>query len=179
MTPKSIFRDAELCVNCKACVVACKVKHMFPPYPSRPDVSEPVGINLIHVHPYGPSIDGDRVNQSFVTIACMHCEDPPCLKVCPTAAIFKDGATHITLVKRERCIGCRACLWVCPYGVPSFDEEGKLVLCDLCIDRLKEGKQTACEATCPARAIFVGTPEEIAERQARKAVERIGRSLME
>jgi Fe-S-cluster-containing dehydrogenase component len=149
---------------------------MFPPYPGRPAVSEPVGINLIHVHPYGPSIDGDRVNQSFVTIACMHCEDPPCLSVCPTSAIVKDGSTHITLVKRERCIGCRACLWVCPYGVPSFDEEGKLVLCDLCIDRLKEGKQTACEATCPARAIFVGTPEEIAEKQARKAVEKIGSS---
>jgi Fe-S-cluster-containing dehydrogenase component len=174
MTRKSIFRDADLCVNCKACVIACKVKHMSPPYPSASADPEPAGLNLIHVYRFGPVIDRNRVDQSFVTIACMHCEDPPCLRVCPTSAIFKDALTHVTLVNRDRCIGCKLCLWVCPFGAPSFGPEGKLVLCDLCLDRLKDGKQTACEATCPARAIFVGTPEDIAERQARKAVERIG-----
>jgi Fe-S-cluster-containing dehydrogenase component len=173
MTRKSIFRDADLCVNCKACVIACKVKHFSPPYPNASADPEPAGLNLIHVYRFGPVIDKNHVDQSFVTIACMHCEDPPCLRVCPTSAIFKDALTHATLVNRDRCIGCKLCLWACPFGAPSFDPHGKLVLCDLCLDRLKDGKQTACEATCPSRAIFVGTPEEIAEKQARKAVERI------
>jgi Fe-S-cluster-containing dehydrogenase component len=131
------------------------------------------------VYQIGPDIDGDRVNQAFVTIACMHCEDAPCIKVCPTSAIYKDTQTHITLVHRDYCIGCKACLWVCPYGAPGFDEEGRLALCDLCIDRLKEGKMTACEATCPSRAIFVGSPEQIAERRAKKAAVKISKGILE
>ena len=176
---KSIFRDMDACINCKACIIACQVKQMSRSYPTSRAIAEPKGLNLIvRVYQCGPEMRGDRVHQSFVSIACMHCEDAPCIKVCPTSAIFKDAQTRITLVDRGSCIGCKLCLWVCPYGVPSFDEEGKLVLCDLCIDRLKEGKKTACEAACQASAIFVGTPEEIAELRAKKAVERIDRGIL-
>ncbi len=176
MASKSVFRDMDLCVNCKGCIIACKVKQMSPPYVVSPAIAEPKGLNLIWVYRCGPEIRGDTVHQSFVSIACMHCTDAPCIKVCPTSAIYKDTQTGITLVDRELCIGCKGCLWVCPYGAPGFDEDGKLVLCNLCIDRLREGKKTACEAACQASAIFVGTPEEIAELQARKAVDRIDRA---
>lgn len=176
---KSILRDMDACINCKACIIACQVKQMSRPYPVSRAIAEGKGLNLIiRVYQCGPEIRGDRVHQSFVSIACMHCEDAPCIKVCPTSAIFKDTQTRITLVDRQICIGCKLCLWVCPYGATSFDEDGKLVLCDLCIDRLREGKKTACEAACQAGAIFVGTPEEIAELQARKAVERIDRGIV-
>ncbi len=175
---KAIFRDMDACVNCKACIIACKVKHMSPPYPTSSLLAEPKSRSLINVYQRGPEIRGDRVHQSFVSIACMHCEEAPCIRVCPASAIYKDAATGITLVDRELCIGCKVCLWVCPYGAPSFDEDMKLVLCDLCIDRLREGKKTACEATCPAAAIFVGTPEQIAELQARKAVDRMERGIV-
>ncbi|MDP2643530.1 MAG: 4Fe-4S binding protein [Desulfobacterales bacterium] len=172
---KAIYRDMEACVNCKACMIACKVKHMSyhagPPMPA-----EAKGRNLVNVYPTGPEIRGGRVYQSFVSIACMHCDPAPCIKACPTSAIYKDLETGITLVDQGKCIGCKACLWVCPYGAPVFDEHGKLTLCDLCIDRLRQGKKTACEATCQAGAIFVGTPEQIGERQARKAVRRIEQS---
>jgi Fe-S-cluster-containing dehydrogenase component len=180
MTTKSVFRDSEQCVNCKACIIACKVKHMWPPYNTTGAISEPEGVNLIKVYPYGPEISaGDHVHQPFISIACMHCEDAPCIKVCPSSAIYKDPETHITLVEEKRCIGCRACLWICPYGAPSFKEEGKMVLCNLCIDRLREGKKTACEATCQAGAIFVGSPEEVSERRSQRAVERIAGGLMD
>ncbi|MFC1893726.1 4Fe-4S dicluster domain-containing protein [Chloroflexota bacterium] len=175
---KAIFRDMDACVNCKACLIACNVKHMSHRQATLPLALEPKGRNLINVYQCGPEIRGDQVYQSFVSIACMHCEEAPCIRVCPASAIYKDTQTSITLVDRKRCIGCKVCLWVCPYGAPSFDNDGKLVLCDLCIDRLKEGKKTACEATCPANAIFVGTPEEIAELQAKKAVRRIERGLV-
>ena len=179
MTRKSVFRDSDQCVNCKACVIACKVKHMSSPHHSTGAIAEPKGLNLIQVYPFGPEICGDKVHQPFVSIACMHCEDAPCIQVCPSSVIHKDPETRITLVDSERCIGCKACLWVCPYGVPSYNEEGKLVLCNLCIDRLREGKKTACEAACPAGAICVSSPEEIAELRSRKAAERIGKGIME
>ncbi len=178
MMGKAVFRDMDACVNCKTCIIACKVKHMSSAYPVPWAPAGPKGRNLINVYQCGPEIRGDRIYQAFVSIACMHCQEAPCIRVCPVSAIYKDTQTSITLVDRERCIGCKVCLWVCPYGAPSFDEDGKLVLCDLCIDRLKEGKKAACEASCPAAAIFVGTPEEIAELQARKAVERIEKGTL-
>lgn len=177
MTPTSVFRDMDLCVNCKSCIVACKVKHMFPPYPDVPLDPEPRGPNLIQVYPIGPEIRGDLVCQSFVSVSCMHCEDPPCIKVCPFSAIRKEPEMHITLVDRELCVGCKACLWVCPYGAPSFDKDGKVVLCNLCIDRLREGKKAACEAACQAGAIFVGSMDEIKEIKARHALDRIARDM--
>ena len=175
----SIFRDPELCVNCKTCIIACKVKHMWPPYNTTGAIAEPKGVNLLKVYEPGIEIGHDgKVHQLFVSMACMHCEDAPCIKVCPSSAIYKDEEMHVTLVDRERCIGCKACLWICPYGAPRFND-GKMVLCNLCIDRLREGKKTACEAACQASAITVGPHEEIAELRSRKAVERITRGAVE
>jgi anaerobic dimethyl sulfoxide reductase subunit B len=179
MTRKSVFRDMDLCVNCKACIIACKVKHGSSPHVMGSIIAEPRGLNLIQVYPFGPETRNDRVIQAFVGIACMHCEDAACLKTCPSSAIYKDPQTCITLVDKKRCLGCKACLWACPFGVPSYDENGKLALCDLCLDRLQEGKKAACEAACQARAIFVGSPEEIKELRSRKAVKRMAESVGE
>ena len=180
MNRKSVFRDPGLCMDCKACIIACKVKNAWAPHDRLEAVAEPKDLNLLWVYPNGPviSLDG-KVHQSFVGIACMHCEKAPCIEVCPYSAIYKEPEMKITLVDESRCVGCKACLWVCPFGAPSFTENGKLVLCDLCIDRLREGKKAACEATCQARAILVASPEEIAERQSKKAVERITRAAAE
>ena len=179
MTRKSVFRDMDLCVNCKACIVACKVKHGSAPHVMGSMIAEPRGLNLLQVYASGPELRNDRVIQAFVGIACMHCEDAACLNVCPSSAIHKDSQTGITLVDKNRCLGCKACLWACPFGVPAYDQHGKLALCDLCVDRLREGKKTACEAACQARAIFVGSPEEIRELRARRAVKRIAESVGE
>lgn len=92
-------------------------------------------------------------------------------------ALRKDVETGITLVDEEKCIGCKFCLWVCPYGSPQF-HYGRMYLCDLCIHRLGEDRQkerqTACEAACPARAIHVGTTDEISALTGEKAAERAG-----
>ncbi len=179
MTRKSVFRDMDLCVNCKACIVACKVKHGSPPHVTGSIIAEPRGVNLVQVYPYGPEVRNDLITQCFVGIACMHCDDPACLKVCPSSAIYKDTQTGITLVDKTRCLGCNACLWACPFGAPAFDEHGKLALCDLCVDRLRQGKKAACEAACQARAIFIGSPDEIKELRSREAVKKIAEGLHE
>lgn len=86
----------------------------------------------------------------------MHCEEAACIDGCPESAIYKDDEYGATLVDRETCTGCKLCFELCPYNVPRYDADGKLALCDMCIDRLRVGEKTACEAACPAKAIFYG-----------------------
>lgn len=170
----SIFVDHERCIKCNACVVACKMEHDLPPYPTSPPVAEPKGPNFVRVFRVGPEIKDGKVNQYFVAIPCMHCNDPPCVSACPTNAISK-LENGVMQVDGNRCIGCKFCLWACPYGAPQFTPEGKMVLCDMCIHRLREGKKTACEAACVAKCIYVGTPDEISKITGQRAASRIRR----
>lgn len=157
---RAILVDGDKCVGCYACVVACKLEHDLPPYPVSPPAGDPQGPELIRILRVGPQIRDDKVQRYFEAITCMHCPDAPCISACPTSAIYKDVETGITLVNEDECTGCEACLSVCPFGAPQF-YDGRLYLCDLCIHRLGEGRHTACEAACPARAIHVGTTDEI------------------
>ncbi len=173
MSKRAIFFDKDKCIGCYACVIACKSRHGASPHPSQPPQGEPTGVNPIDVYQYGPVVQDDRVIQFFQPISCMHCNDAPCMNVCPTRAIYCESKTGAVLVDRIRCIGCKFCLWACPYGAIHVDSDGKVIKCDMCFDRINEGKQTACEATCVARAVFVGSPEEISKIQAKKAMAKI------
>jgi len=170
---RAILIEIEKCIGCYSCTVACKLEHNLPPYPAHPPVADPKGPELIRVCQFGPDIRDDRVRQYFQPILCMHCPDAPCIDACPQSAIYKDLETGITLVNKDECLGCRSCLEACPYGAPQFHDD-TLILCDLCIHRLREGRCTACEAACPARAIHVGTANVISTMIEGKAVERAG-----
>ncbi len=111
---------------CYACVTACKMKHGFAPMPKSPPEAEPGGLNLLKVYKYGPVLEGEQPVFYHQPVSCLHCEDAPCIRVCPRSAIYKEKDYGITLVDEKKCIGCRFCLWVCPYGAPGFDEKGKL-----------------------------------------------------
>jgi len=99
---------------------------------------------------------------------CQHCEHPPCVDVCPTAASFK-RADGIVLVDKHRCIGCRYCMMACPYKARSFVHEplhdqnpdvprgkGTVESCTLCVHRVDQGLQPACAEACPNKAILFG-----------------------
>ena len=111
---------------------------------------------------------------------CQHCEHPPCVDVCPTAASFK-RADGIVLVDKHRCIGCRYCMMACPYKARSFVHEplhdqnpdvprgkGTVESCTLCVHRIDQGLQPACTEACANKAILFGNlndPEsEIAKK---------------
>ncbi|MDZ4246199.1 MAG: 4Fe-4S binding protein, partial [Dehalococcoidia bacterium] len=111
---RAIFRDKDKCIGCYACVVACQMEHAFPPHPSFPPVAEPEGVSLTSVYRYGPFMEGNKVTQYFIPMSCMHCSDAPCIQACPKSALYKDPLTGTTMVDKEKCIGCRFCLWVCP-----------------------------------------------------------------
>ncbi|MBI4552828.1 MAG: 4Fe-4S dicluster domain-containing protein [Candidatus Latescibacteria bacterium] len=101
--------DTKRCVGCKACVVACKAENKTPP-----------GVA------YTVVLDGALGNNPndkplFMTKPCFHCENPPCVDVCPVGATFKRSQDGIVVVDYDRCIGCRYCITGCPYGARSFD----------------------------------------------------------
>lgn len=170
---RTIFRDKDKCIGCTACIVACKNEHELPPHPSIPPEHSPKGPSFITLYHRRPEVYEDRVEQYFLPISCMHCIDAPCIRACPRQAIYRDENIGAVLIERTKCIGCRFCLWFCPYGAPRFDVEGKMIKCDLCIDRIKEGKKPMCEHTCPSYAVIIGTPEEIGEAKGQQIMERI------
>lgn len=94
---------------------------------------------------------------------CMHCKDPSCVSVCTVSALTRNESGIVTY-DRDICIGCRYCMYACPFKVPNYewDERFPLVVkCDLCFSRLEEGQQPACAATCPTGAILFGKYEDV------------------
>jgi Fe-S-cluster-containing dehydrogenase component len=93
----------------------------------------------------------------------MHCEDPvaPCAQVCPAQAILITPDGVVQQADPSRCIACRNCVYACPFGVPKFDVEARLMKkCNLCYDRTVQGLQPWCAQACPTDAIWYGTFEE-------------------
>ena len=153
------YFDQNYCTGCKACQIACKDKN-----------DTPLGVNWRRVAEYsGGSWTSNPADGTFAphvftyytSISCNHCDDPVCTKVCPTGAMHK-GDDGIVTVDAGKCIGCRYCEWACPYGAPQFNpESGVMTKCNFCQDYLAEGKDPACVASCPSRALDFGEIEDL------------------
>jgi anaerobic dimethyl sulfoxide reductase subunit B (iron-sulfur subunit) len=154
--------DVERCVQCHACEVACKSFH---------DVEPGVKRRRIASAWEGQYPD---VRNMTISLACLHCGEPACESVCPTGAIQKRTEDGIVMVDQAKCIGCHCCFLACPFGVPQYGEDGKMQKCDLCANRLDQGKEPPCVATCPAEALHFGTMNELADR----ATGRLARKLL-
>jgi Fe-S-cluster-containing dehydrogenase component len=101
--------DTRRCVGCKACMVACKVENKTPPG---------VSYTVVVEEAIGNRPDDKPI---FMTKPCFHCENPPCVSVCPVSATYKRAQDGIVVVDYDRCIGCRYCMTACPYGARYFD----------------------------------------------------------
>ncbi len=149
--------DQSLCNGCKACQIACKDKHDLP-----------LGVNWRRVVEYtGGSWQRNgntftpNVFSYYTSISCNHCEDPICVRVCPTTAMSRrpDGTIY---VDETKCVGCRYCQWACPYGAPQMNTStGHMSKCDLCYDYRNTGQNPACVDACPSRALSWGPIEEL------------------
>ena len=180
--------DLDTCVGCHACAVNCKEwntsGHSAPLTDFSAYQAHPEGVWLNRVHTYEAGIGADSRTVHFPR-SCLHCEDPPCVTVCPTGASYKRAEDGIVLVNADICIGCKLCSWACPYGAREFDEDqGVMRKCTLCIDRIyntnlpEQEREPACVVTCPARARHFGDLGDPGSAVSKLVAERGGFDLM-
>lgn len=136
MAQRFFVFDPARCFGCHGCTAACKVGRGLPP-----------AITWRRVGKLPPHLGASDLG--FISNACCHCISPECLKRCPAGAYIKRKEDGIVLHLDDKCMGCRYCTFVCPYGAPQFDEtQGIVTKCDFCVDRIDEGKQPLCIETC-------------------------------
>ena len=104
--------DAERCIECNACVTACKNEHEVP-----------WGINRRRVVTIQDGNPGER----SISVACMHCSDAPCMAVCPVDCFYQNEE-GVVLHSKDLCIGCGYCFYACPFGAPQFPQAGNFGL---------------------------------------------------
>lgn len=188
MTQLALVIDLNVCVGCHACVTSCK----------QWNTSGTAGA-LVDLNPYGADPNGTFFNrvQTFEvgefpntqTVhfpkSCLHCEDPPCVPVCPTGASYKRESDGIVLVDYDKCIGCKYCSWACPYGAREFDEQRKVMSkCTLCVDRIYDKaieeaqRKPACVIACPSNARLFGDIHDPESVVSQAINERAGYQLM-
>jgi Fe-S-cluster-containing dehydrogenase component len=162
MTQLALVIDLNVCVGCHACVTSCKEWNTSGEAgfmaDDNPYGRDPTGtfFNRVQTFEVGEFPDTQTVH---FPKSCLHCEDPPCVPVCPTGASYKRPEDGIVLVDYDKCIGCKYCAWACPYGVRELDEHQKVMKkCTLCVDRsLPEAeRKPACVLACPTNARLYG-----------------------
>jgi len=174
--------DLRKCLQekgCTKCMDICHKVHNVPSFDNPKDEIkwiwkesfEHTFEDLEHEYTY------DDIKHSPVPVLCNHCDNPPCVRVCPTQATFR-RADGIVIMDMHRCIGCRYCVAACPYGSRSFnwrdpkpfikeiDPEfptrmrGVVEKCNFCAERLAKGEMPACVEACEAKALIFGDLEE-------------------
>jgi len=146
------------CSGCMACIVACFDQNDLPDNGARFRHVSRIEMGAFpdaHIH--------------YVSLACMHCGDAPCIAVCPNRAITKRPEDGIVVVNEHLCIGCHACATVCPFGAPQFPDGTGMSKCDFCVARVENGLEPACVKTCTTKALGFGSMEKLTEEQAKKA----------
>ena len=154
--------DLSRCSGCMACMVACFDQNDMPG-----NGSTFRHVSRIETGAY------PQVTIRYVSLACMHCGDAPCVAVCPTGALSKKAENGAVVVSADLCIGCHACVTTCPFGAPQFPEGTLMRKCDLCVTRVSFGLEPACVRTCPTKALGFGPVEKLAEEKAKAASARV------
>jgi formate dehydrogenase iron-sulfur subunit len=135
--------DMNACIGCHSCEVACAEQNGLPVDTAWRRVGEIEG----GTYP--------ETKRFYLSMACNHCLDPACLEGCPTNA-YEKLPNGVVQHHADDCIGCQYCTWNCPYSVPVFQPDRKIVTkCDMCLPRLGEGLAPACVGACPTHAIGV------------------------
>jgi Fe-S-cluster-containing dehydrogenase component len=154
--------DLNSCMGCGACMAACSIENRTPYW--RGEYRTHVADVVKGKYP--------AVRRVFIPRLCMHCEDPPCVKVCPTKASYRTEE-GIVLIDYDKCIGCKYCIIACPYDaryVYHHEDVEKseeihhdapyhrvhIDKCTFCVHRLEKGKQPACVETCVGEARIFG-----------------------
>jgi Fe-S-cluster-containing dehydrogenase component len=169
--------DSTLCIGCKACVVKCREANGLSPQRTKQDSGlhdmqtdldyDTKTVIKVYRNPerQGPAF-------AFTKQQCMHCLDPACVSACMLGSLQKREGGVVTY-DPNLCVGCRYCQIACPFGVPKFDfgsATPSIVKCELCMPRLKQGKEPACTEVCPRKAVIYGKRDDLL-REAHKRLD--------
>jgi molybdopterin-containing oxidoreductase family iron-sulfur binding subunit len=164
--------NTKRCIGCHTCAMACKLENNEPDRIWWNRVLTMGGNNMDT-----PAGEFPNLQIGFITLACQHCKNPACVKVCPVGATYQDETTGMVVQDNNKCIGCRSCMVACPYnGVRQFNwmkpqfstgftvgaegvathQTGVVEKCTFCQHRLPMGLEPACIEVCPGRARFFG-----------------------
>ena len=143
------YFDMTSCIGCKACQMSCKDKN-------------DLDLGTLYRNVKGYEVGSFPMPGLFyLSNTCNHCENPACVAICPTGAMYKteDG---VVLHDDDMCIGCQACANACPYMVPKYNAEKNIVnKCDSCAGIRANGGQPQCVASCVMRALEFGDMDEL------------------
>lgn len=177
---KAVIVDVRRCIGCKGCQTACKAWNNLPAEQTKvsdteytnPTYFSPITWKIVRFKEIGdydntkPGTGG--LKWRMLADNCKHCLEPSCVSVCPSGALWKRSDSPV-LYDIDRCIGCGYCEMACPWGIPRFDEEiHSIRKCTMCYDRIDQGLEPACVATCPTDTLQFLTLEE-AKKIAREA----------
>ena len=139
--------DLSLCIGCNACAVACRLEN-----------EPPRGCFNTWIESWDVERSDGYTARVNIPKQCNHCDNPPCVAVCPAKATYKRPEDGIVVIDYNKCIHCQACTKACPYGARKADPEFKTApeKCNFCIHRLQEGLLPACVETCIGKARVFG-----------------------
>jgi len=156
------------CLGCHTCELECALAH------SKSDTFTEAMYSGERLYPrIILEVDGKDV----VPMHCRHCTEAPCITVCPTAAMSRQGPEDPVILNPDKCIGCNSCVMVCPFGVIKAAEDRALSKCDLCAARLQKGEIPACAASCPTKAIRFTSISGLSKDRRREVVRKYRVSL--
>lgn len=137
--------DLDECLGCDTCTVACDQENQVP-----------IGHSYGTVHQVGPIGVFPELEMYYVPQMCQHCDDPPCVTVCPTGASYRrdDG---LVLFDDSKCVGVQFCVDACPYAARNYDKEKEIIeKCTFCAHKLDVGENPACVKSCVAECRTIG-----------------------
>ncbi|HEX6424660.1 MAG TPA: 4Fe-4S dicluster domain-containing protein [Acidimicrobiales bacterium] len=144
MTRLGFLIDQDTCIGCHACTVACKAEHEVP-----------LGVDRTWVK-YIESGTFPNATRQFSVMRCNHCEDAPCVEICPTSALFH-RSNGIVDFDTASCIGCKSCMNACPYDALYIDPDSLTAQkCNFCAHRIDVGLEPSCVIVCPTHSIWAG-----------------------
>ncbi len=157
MEQYGFYYDAENCVGCHTCHIACK------------DVNNlPVGKNFRTVRTFVTGA-GFTPRIYHLSLACNHCAAPACISACSENALEKDEL-GLVIVNTAACTGCGDCVTACPYQAITLLDSGKAGKCDGCASLRAQGEDVACIASCPQRVLELRPIDEIRAAHAQETL---------
>ncbi len=142
--------DVDRCIGCKGCQVSCKIEN-----------GVALGAGRNHVYDVGPTGVFPNLEMYFLTVMCQQCENPSCVKVCPTNACYINEEDKVISIDKDKCIACHACEKSCPYNAITFNKELRVMdKCNICTQLRQAGEVPACVKNCSGSALHFGDIED-------------------